>query len=395
MRSETKFPFQLNQKAQDAVASLAADCIACGACTRHCRFLEKYGLDLREFAQRPELYYSCFLCGRCDEVCPRQISGRAIAVSGRSALLADDADNAKEVKRTYRFLLWEKDPYRFAAYQKSKTVSVLWTGCNFTGFFPKTEERLRKLFAAHGIGVIYDCCGKPVSELGFSGDAERNLAKIGRKLLENGVRELIMVCPNCYYYMRDKLPEGISCVTVYRKLRELGIGNVLRNVSVGNTYIRNSLGKSGAVSADDGQFSDCQPNVERGGQLSDNRSNADADSRFPLYLPCPDRAERVFYQDLLPFLPEYAETKTYREIPCCGLGGCAAVREAELARGMAAQAKDMGGGLPLFTYCASCVSQFRRNGFCGAQHVLPLILGVEENLPGGIRPFLNRAAKKL
>lgn len=390
MRSKTKFPFQLNQKAQRAVALFAEDCIACGACTRHCRFLEKYGLDLRAFSRRPELYYSCFLCNRCEAVCPRQISGRAIAVSGRSALLAGDADNVNEVNRTYRFLLWEKDPYRFAAYQKGKTVSVLWTGCNFTGFFPKTEERLRKLLAAHGIGVIHDCCGKPVSELGLSWDAERNLSEIGRKLLQNGVRELIMACPNCYYYMRDKLPEGISCVTVYRKLREMGIGRAIKNSSIRASVIGNP-----AVRTDGKQISDCLSDADESRDYSADAQSTDRGIRFPLYLPCPDRVEKVFYQDLKAFLPEYAETETYRELPCCGLGGCAAVREPELARGMAAQAKDMGGRLPLFTYCASCISQFRRNGFRGAQHVLTLILGVEENLPGGIRPFLNRAAKKL
>ena len=45
----------------------------------------------------------------------------------------------------------------------------------------------------------------------------------------------------------------------------------------------------------------------------------------------------------------------------------------------------------LYTYCASCVSRFQRKGIGGAVHVLPLILEVREEMPKGIRPFLNRA----
>lgn len=326
-------------------------CIGCGKCTKSCTFLEKYGMDLRAFSEKPELAYGCFLCGRCTEVCPVSIDGKEIALRMRTARCEENGGMLTE--QGFQGLLWEKNPYRFRNYRRGRSASVLWTGCNFTGFFPKTEKQLIKCLSEHGIGVIYDCCGKPVEELGLIQDAERNLAVIGEKLLDAGVRELIMVCPNCYYYMRGKLPAEISLTTIYRKLSDLDIGKQIISCSANN-----------------------------------------GSPEFPLYRPCPDRQDELFLSDLAPFLPNEAELETFSGLECCGLGGCAAVKEPELAAGMSEKARSMGGG-KLYTYCASCISQFRRKGMPDAQHVLPLILGIDEPFPGGIRPFLNKAWRAL
>lgn len=355
------------------------DCIGCGLCTKNCSFLEKYGLDLRGLAGRPELFYSCFLCGKCREVCPADIDGRKIALLGRwqemegSGALAGDSQAGEKAgkqsprraaKRTpgkeYAGLLWEKDPYRFQNYRKGGTSSIFFPGCNLVGFFPKTAERLGELFAERGIGTVYDCCGKPVEELGLLEDAERNLAALSQRLLQSGCKELILACPNCYYYFKERLPREIRLVTVYRKLSELGLGKKLVE---GNP-------------------------LEPG---------------MPVYLPCPDRREQIFWRDLKAFLPETAERETFSGLQCCGLGGCAFLREPELAAEMTERAVEtakktasQGAREPeLYTYCASCVSQFRRKGFAGAKHLLPMILETEEPLPGGGRPFLNRALHRI
>ena len=228
------------------------------------------------------------------------------------------------------------------------------------GFFPKTAERLAELFAERGIGTVYDCCGKPVEELGLFGDAERNLAALSQRLLQSGCRELILACPNCYDYLKDRLPQEIRLVTVYRKLSELGLGKKLAE-------------------------------------------GDPSEPGMPVYLPCPDRREQIFWKDLRAFLPETAETKPFSGLQCCGLGGCAFLREPELAAEMTERAMEtakksatQGAREPvLYTYCASCVSQFRRKGFAGAKHLLPMILETEEPLPGGARPVLNRALHRI
>ena len=343
-------------------------CISCGRCTKNCAFLKKYEIDLKGLAGRPDLFYSCFLCGRCREVCPMDIDGREIALFGRRQEMerpvAEYSSTGKRLPgrreekkpgKVYAGLLWEKDPYRFANYRHGGTPSLFFPGCNLTGFFPKTVEKLTGFFAERGIGTVYDCCGKPVEELGLSKDGERNLEHLSKRLLKSGCRELILACPNCYYYLRGKLPGEIRLTTVYHKLSELHLGNKLKEVPM------------------------------------------------PVYLPCPDRKERIFFQDLLPFLPETAETGTFSGLQCCGLGGCAFLREPELAEELAESAMEAGkaAALPeeqepvLYTYCASCVSQFQRKGFSGARHLLPMILETEEPLPMGAHPFLHRALQTI
>lgn len=319
---------------EDLAAWYGTDrCIHCGACTRNCRFLDKYGADLAGLAERPELAYSCFLCGRCRAVCPKDIDGARISVLMRQT--RPDRDS-------YKGLLWEKSPYKFANYRKGRKKSVLFPGCNFTAFYPKTTKYLERLMKKHDIGTVYDCCGKPVYELGLRGDSEDNLDRIASRLAGLGAEELILLCPNCYYFFKDRLE--IPMVTVYQKLRELGEGKSFEK------------------------------------------------ERIPIYYPCPDREKKEMFRDARRFL-EGEVAEPFGNVQCCGLGGVAGVKEPEISREMAESAKD--GGDVLYTYCASCISNFRRKGMEGARHILPLILGIEEKVPLGIQPFMNRARRKL
>ena len=320
----------------------AEKCVHCGRCTASCFFLEKYGLDLAALAQRPELAYSCFLCGKCAAVCPMGIDGAAVALDLRRGQAGDG--KALRHDAAYRLLLWEKAPYKFANYRRASGRSVLFPGCNFPSFFPKTMEKLAAVMASHGVGVAYDCCEKPVYELGLAEDAAAHIRRMEAKLRARGVEELVMVCPNCRRFLNGRI--GIPMVTVYEKLRRLGEGEAVKR------------------------------------------------DVFPLYYPCPDRAEKRFFADILPFL-EGEVTDAFAGVQCCGLGGCASAREPELSRRMTARAAEAAGEGALYTYCASCVSHFRRRGLEKAYHLLPLILGVDEAVPLGMRPLLERMRRAL
>ncbi len=315
-------------------------CVHCGRCAAGCLFLARYGLDLAGLAERPELAYSCFLCERCAAVCPMGIDGAALALQLRRR----QAGDGKALRRdpAYRLLLWEKAPYKFSNYRGGKGRSVLFPGCNFPSFYPKTTAKLVSVMEKYGVGVVYDCCEKPVSELGLEAEAQEHVRRMEARLRDRGVEELVMVCPNCYRFLADKLT--IPMVTVYEKLRQLGEGAPVRR------------------------------------------------DAFPLYFPCPDRAEKRFFRDILPFL-EGEVLDAFADVQCCGLGGCAAAREPETARAMAETAVERGG--ELYTYCASCVGSFRRRGMEGAHHLLPLILGVDEAVPLGMGSLLNRARRAL
>ena len=345
------------------------NCIHCGKCTKNCSFLSKYKLHIGNTEKLRELAYHCFLCGKCSEVCPVGIDGRSIILEMRQK--AVEERKGKVPEKGYGMLLLEKKDYLFRNYKHinsgkdgetelaaadmsretlKKKKSVFFPGCNFPSFYPETTKKITSLLAEHGIGVVYDCCGKPIAELGLKEQEERIAGGIERRLKETGVTEVIMACPNCYSFLKPRL-NGILTVNIYEKLKELGIGKEIE------------------------------------GDIS-------------VFLPCPDRKEKEILAEIESFVT--GDIHVITEVSCCGLGGCASGREPELAKGMAESLKKAGYG-EIYTYCASCAGNLARNGyasrecggnFCGkVTHVLAEILETQEK-PDTSGSFLNRMKTK-
>ena len=159
--------------------TLTKDCIHCGKCTRKCSFLQKYSLDLQELARHPELAYHCFLCGQCTRVCPKGIDGREVALTLRRNRVQEAGGKVPE--KGYAALLAEKKNYLFRNARKAHKKSVLFPGCNFPSFYPKTTAYLAELLAKKAdMGVLFDCCGKPIAELGLN--EEEGLTALKQRL---------------------------------------------------------------------------------------------------------------------------------------------------------------------------------------------------------------------
>lgn len=303
-------------------------CIHCGLCTKHCDFLQKYSLDLAAFAAHPDLAYHCFLCGDCSRVCPGNIDGRAVSLAMRQQHTA-----VKGLSGTGGHMLAaEKKNYLFRNYRRSHGKTALFPGCNFLSFFPETTDALVRLLAPQGIGVIYDCCGKPIGDLGLRDAERKNRDALRQRLRQAGVERLIALCPNCYHSLRT-CPD-IAVVSIYEFLTELGMDHVITEEPV------------------------------------------------PLFLPCPDRETGKLLSEIRRFLPNAAPIEG---VQCCGLGGCAAGKEPELAA--AFSKKISARAFPVvYTYCASCTGQLRRGGVEGATHILTELLATHE------KPALSGAA---
>ena len=80
------------------------------------------------------------------------------------------------------------------------------------------------------------------------------------------------------------------------------------------------------------------------------------------------------------------------EVQCCGLGGCAPVKEPELAKNMGAALKNSG-GQKIYSYCASCAGNLNRNGSKNVTHILTEILETDEKADTG-KSMLNRMKTK-
>lgn len=317
----------------------SSQCIHCGECTINCEFLNAYGLELSDTKQLEELAYHCFLCGQCRRKCPQQIDGPQQMLQMRRKKVAKNEGKLKEPG--YGLIVTEKQHYLFNNYKQASAKSVLFTGCNFPSLYPQTTQKLAALLKNKtGIGIIYDCCGKPISELGLIEKEETIITRINQRLSENGVEELVMVCPNCYYYLKPRLNVGV--VTIYEKLLELGLGQPIDEPAV------------------------------------------------HLFAPCPDKNTLFLKQQIASFLPERVEVIS--DVQCCGLGGCAGVREPELAKifPQKLQAKKHD---HVYTYCASCAGNLARAGLENIHHILVEILETNEQ-PELRRSLLNRAKTK-
>ena len=320
------------------------DCIHCGNCTRHCAFLANYKLDLAGFAQHPELAYHCFLCGECTACCPKDIDGREIALNLRRERIAQAGSfSALPEAKARRMLVLEKKNYLFNSYRRAKPGPVLFPGCNFPSFYPKTTRKLIKLLEERaGIGTVMDCCGKPIAELGMMEESRMICDRLCRRLHRIGATELVVLCPNCCAFLKGRL--DLPVVRIYQKLQELELVQPLRA------------------------------------------------ERFALYLPCPDRRSREMMESFLPLLQ--GQIEQLGGVQCCGLGGSAAASEPQIAAGFAQKMQSKGLS-EMYTYCASCAGQFARSGCEGVHHLLVELLRTGETPVKGMSTLLNRAKYKL
>ena len=238
-------------------------------------------------------------------------------------------DEVKEGKyglkqKGYGALLFEKKNYIFKNYRKGKSKSLLFPGCNFPSYFPKTIAYLSKLLKdVADIDTVYDCCGKPIAELGLVKEENKIIDRINDYIKRHGIEELILLCPNCYYHFGDRL--NVKITVIYEKLAELGLGNKID------------------VNAD-------------------------------IFLPCPDRENKKWMEYLKPFLS--GDMDYVKGVQCCGMGGCAMVKERELSDDMPKKLKEQGHE-GLISYCGTCAGTLSGRG-CSMDHFLPMILGTGE-----------------
>ena len=311
--------------------TLSKDCIHCKRCTKNCSFLKKYNMDLSDFEKRPDLAYNCFMCGNCKIVCPKDIDGREICLNHRKSEV--EANNNKISQSGYSALILEKKNYLFKNYKNSYgKKSCLFTGCNFLSYTPKTAEKLFSICRENDIGIIFDCCGKPIYDLGLEKDANSILDRISDNLKKHGVDELITACPNCYHYFKGKL--DVRIVDVYTKFSEM---NLLNKIS----------------------------------------------GEYDVFRSCSDRESNEILSVILKYNPNLKVR--YMNEQCCGAGGCGCVKEPVLAENMREEAIKKSNNI--LAFCSTCVGFIQKdNG--NIQHFLSKMLGVEEDFKSN--SLLNR-----
>lgn len=237
----------------------------------------------------------------------------------------------------------EKGHYPFKSYPKGPCDTVLFPGCSFPSQFPCTTDAVTELCRSLGMGVVFDCCGRPLATFEFPKAAARALSGLTGRLKARGVKRLVTMCPNCLDYLDGRLP-GIEVVDIYSELDRRGFSS--------DAHL--APGK--------------------------------------LFVPCPDKKTR-YLETTIRDLYDLEEVETMDRVGCCGLKAQIAMAGPEAQAKVRDRVLDRAEGERIYTYCASCLGQFGRAGYDDCRHVLSMVLDVDET-PDVDRALLNRAKRK-
>jgi len=329
--------------------AVSADCIECGLCRKDCQFLRNTGnpksvsdaFDPSHEAEhsRP---FECSLCGLCTSICPAKLDPAALFLEMRKEAVLSAGWNCPEHST---LLDYEKrgTSRRYTWYALPESCrTVFFPGCTLPGTRP---DRVKLLFehlrtTIPDLGIVLDCCTKPSHDLGRKAFFQSAFSEMRDYLLENGVRNVLVACPNCHKVFKR---HGRTLVTrtVYEVLAENGLPE--------NSRI------SGSVTVHD---------------------------------PCAVRFEESIHQAARDLVERTGLTVIEmphhgRETLCCGEGGAVGFLSPELANNWRAMRKEEAQDHRIITYCAGCANSLGQ--VAPTSHVLDLIFEPEAVMAGHVK----------
>lgn len=337
---------------QKATKIIISECRECGLCSNGCDFLGE-STSPAEIARKGitmQDAYGCALCGKCKAVCPLGLSPLAMFQARREEAIQKqelDPDEFNyfmpdyEVNVMNAYRQYYDIHYRDIEIDESSDT-YFFPGCTLLTYSPKlTREIYSRLHKKMGCGgILSECCGLPLYQMGLLDRAQRYTDFLIEKINRQGIKRLITACPNCYYRLRETLKStGIEIITVYEVLN----------------FPINSLG----------DYPKCT-----------------------IHDSCPDRFEGIFARQTRAALKncgfEIVEmARILQDSPCCGSGGQISHFRPDLADKLVQdrleEARHTGVKM-LVSYCLGCVLNFARvESEFTIRHVLNLLLGVDDD----------------
>lgn len=331
------------------VEAVSRKCTECGLCRKECKFLEKYGSPgsigaTFDPANRDHhgMAFECSLCGLCTTVCPVEIDPAGMFLDMRRAAVRQGGGEypehsvilGYERRGTSRRYTWYGLPHG--------CDTVFFPGCTLSGTRPARVkvlyEHLKETIP--GLGIVLDCCSKPSHDLGREEIFKLMFGEMRDYLLENGARNVLVACPNCYRVFREHA-DRLNVKTVYEVLTE-------------NGFLKTSR-IAGTVTIHD---------------------------------PCAVRYEESIHGAVR----KLVESKglTVEEMPhhgkktlCCGEGGSVCFLSPELAGNWSLRRKNEAKGKRIITYCAGCANAL--NGSTPSSHVLDLLFEPDDTVSGKVK----------
>ncbi len=183
-------------------------CSRCGICIDPCQIQTDLGVndiqstyflrDRRYHRLELSVLNNCFMCGRCEQVCPVGINLNTLRQNSR--------DKMRNVPNEKRYEYFTSVPV-----EKNSAQSKIgyFTGC-MTHLTPGMKQAMERIFTATGESVWWAdreggvCCGRPLLLSGETDSARKMIDFNTRLIRESGITTLVTSCAICLKVFRDE-----------------------------------------------------------------------------------------------------------------------------------------------------------------------------------------------
>jgi uncharacterized membrane protein YdjX (TVP38/TMEM64 family)/Fe-S oxidoreductase len=354
----------VSQDLKEQLRIVSEKCIRCKLCEKECAFLRKYGKpkDIADAYDPSDkvhqgMPFECSLCQLCAAVCPVKINPSDMFLDMRRETVSRGNGDYPEHGP---ILAYEKKgtSKRYTYYSlPAGCKTIFFPGCTLPGTRP---DKVKKIFehirqSVPSLGIVLDCCTKPSHDLGRESYFHTLFDEMREFLVQNGVRNVIVACPNCYKVFKT-------------------YGNELSVSSVYEFMAVNGLPETGMVSGIISIHDSCAVRYEE-----------------PMHSTIRDLVSR---KGLSAEEMPHSGTKTL----CCGEGGSVGFLSQDLAKNWGILRKKESDGKRLVAYCAGCANFL--NSLTPTTHIIDLLFEPEAAMSGKVKvaktPFtyLNRLKLK-
>lgn len=339
----------VSQDLKEQILEVSGKCIKCKLCEKECAFLRKYGKP-KDIADSYDptntvhqgMPFECSLCQLCAAVCPVKINPALMFLDMRRETVRRGNGDYPE----HRLILG----YEKRGTSQKYTYYMLPTGCH-TVFFPgctlpgTRPDKVKQIFnhikrTIPSLGIVFDCCTKPSHDLGRDSYFHAFFDEMREYLLKNGVRNVIVACPNCYKVFK-KYGSELTVTTIYEFMAANGLPETPH--------------VSGTVTIHDS----CAVRYEE-----------------PLHAAVRDLVSR---KGLSVSEMPHSGTRTL----CCGEGGSVGFLSQDLAKNWGILRKKEADGKRIVAYCAGCTNFL--NSLTPTSHIIDLLFDPEAAMSGTVK----------
>ncbi|EJO5345975.1 (Fe-S)-binding protein [Clostridium botulinum] len=346
-----KYFYIKDEKRKRHIESIRENCVQCNLCVKNCPMLEQFGGNPKKIFDNiitngsfeAILPYSCTICGKCKEVCPKDLDMPKAFMDLRLETVEQN-NGATPLKGHNSIHMHQKWSFSkvFTKYvgdknrKTNKVERVFFPGCTLSSYSPelvlKTYEYLKEKLP--GTSMLLECCGKPTESLGEQDKFNKLFMNVEKHIKNTGAVEVITACQNCYMIMK-KYGKEIKVKSLWSVLQEIGLP-------------KNAVNKG-----------------------------IDSEVKFSIHDSCVTRYEEEIQNSIRWIMKELGyevlEGNNIRsKTNCCGTGGMIHAVNFKVSNAMMREAAKKIGQDYIVTYCAGCREAMIKGG-AKSLHILDLI----------------------